>query len=362
MTLKVEPVALERYAGQVACAADDASAARTYLDAYRIAGSWNGVLIVPVLGALIRSLDATTGATGRITCVLEGSEGGLTAAARHYRHTDLRNAVRLDAALPGRCATVPTALEEQWAGNPCAPAFADSREPAEHLKPVDDAEYSHPFSVLDNISVSHWALKAFDAVFGFNPLERVTEFFLGDWQAVARAGAAIGRAADAMHDLGYNLQGGAIALRGYWEGHAADAAYARFTGLASGVESTVDPMRQISGQFAATAHGVWNACEAVTGYVKGLLDSAIIAGIAAAAGTVTAETGVGAVLGYGVAAYEVSRMLHAWAAATRVMSALYGAVQGSLGFIESQLSRLQAAQLPDLSSQAPYRYPFAVAS
>ena len=44
------------------------------------------------------------------------------------------------------------------------------------------------------------------------------------------------------------------------------------------------------------AHGVWSAAEAVTGWVKGMADAAIIAGIA---GTVTAETGIGAVVGYG---------------------------------------------------------------
>jgi hypothetical protein len=43
--------------------------------------------------------------------------------------------------------------------------------------------------------------------------------------------------------------------------------------------------------------------EAIGTAIKGMLDAALIAGIAAAAGTVTGETGIGAVVGYGVAAY-----------------------------------------------------------
>ncbi|GGQ84055.1 hypothetical protein GCM10010166_62870 [Couchioplanes caeruleus subsp. azureus] len=270
----------------------------------------------------------------------------------YYRQTDLAAAARVDATLPDRCVTTPTALENAWAANPCAPGSADSREPSGRLKPVDDVEYSHPLGFLDNISVSHWALKGFDFVFGFNPLEKVTEYFLGDWRSFAKAGKAIGYAADALDDLGYNVQGGAIAVHSSWQGRAADTAYTHFTGLASGIEDLVDPMRQIAGQFETISHGVWNACEATTGFVKGMLDAAIIAGISAAAGTVTAETGIGAVVGYGVAAIEVCRMLDMWAEATKVMTAIYSAVQAGAGLIESQAARLQGADLPELSGYA----------
>nr|WP_240947783.1 WXG100 family type VII secretion target [Planosporangium mesophilum] len=261
--------------------------------------------------------------------------------------------------MSGRCASNPTALEKEWASNACAPSFLDSREPSGRLKPVDDVEYTHPLAFLDNISLSNWALKGFDYVLGFNPLDRVSEFLVGDWQAVAKAGVAIGRAADALHDLGYNVQGGAIALRGGWEGTAADAAYQHFTGLAGGINDLVDPMREISKQFDSIAHGVYSLSEAATGWVKGMIDAAIIAGIAAAAGTVTAETGIGAVVGYGVAAYEVARILDLWGKSTAAMTDLYGAVQGAVGFIESQLHRLQSADLPDLSGYPAYRHPLA---
>ncbi|MGA5304603.1 hypothetical protein ACPCHT_32160 [Nucisporomicrobium flavum] len=359
VTFTVQPSALDGYASQIGRAGDDASATKSYLDGYAIAGGWNGALIELVGGAAVSSMTAASAACQKAAGILTASQSGLVNAAAYYRQTDTAVAARVDATLPDRCASIPTALETAWAANACAPSFADSREPSGRLKPVDDVEYSHPLGFLDNISVSHWALKGFDFVFGFNPLEKVSDYFLGDWQSFAKAGKAIGCAADALDDLGYNIQGGVIAVHGGWQGRAADSAYAHFTGLASGVEDLVDPMRQIAKQFETISHGVWSSCEAATGFVKGMLDAAIIAGISAAAGTITAETGVGAVVGYGVAAIEVCRMLDMWAEATKVMTSIYSIVQAGAGLIEAQASRLQGADLPQLSGYGGYQHPLA---
>ena len=89
-----------------------------------------------------------------------------------------------------------------------------------------------------------------------------------------------------------------------------------------------------------------------------MIDAAIIAGIAAAAGTITAETGVGAIIGYGVAAVEVCELLDMWAQATAAMTNLYSIVQGALGIIESQLAFLHSAELPNTSTFVAYRAPF----
>jgi uncharacterized protein YukE len=357
VTFAVQPGWLDGYAGQVGRGADDAAGVKRYLEQYRIDGGWHGSLIAVVRSAHVNSLSVAAAMAGKVAGILHTSEEGISGAAAYYRTTDAAAAARTDAILPGRCASTPTALEKEWAANACAPSFSDSREPSGRLKPVDNVEYTHPLAFLDDISLSNWALKGFDFVFGFNPLEKLAEFLVGDWPAVAKAGVAIGRAADALHDLGYNVQGGAVALRGGWEGVAADAAYTHFTGLAGGIDDLVNPMREISKQFDSIARGVYNLSEAATGWLKGMADAALIAGIAAAAGTVTAETGVGAVVGYGVAAYEVARILDLWAKGTAAMNNLYAAVQATVGVIESQLHRLQSADLPDLSGYPAYRHP-----
>jgi hypothetical protein len=358
VTFLVQPGALDGYAAQVGRAGDDATSIKDYLLGYKVDSGWDGLLIEAVGDSHVKAMDTARDLGGRVATVLHDSYNGLVAAAGYYRRTDTTAAAAFDATLPGRCATTPSVLEQRWASNPCGPWFSDSREPSGRLKPVDDVEYTHPLAVLDNISVSNWALKGFDFVFGFNPLEKVSEFFVGDWQAVAKGGKALGHAAEAFDDLGYNVQGGAIAVHTSWHGMAADAAYAHFTTTASAVEDLVDPLKKISQQFDMIAHGVWSTAEAVTGWVKGMIDAAIIAGIAAAAGTITAESGVGAIIGYGVAALEVCELLDMWAQATAAMNNLYAIVQGAIGIIESQLAILRSTQLPDTSTLDAYQSPF----
>jgi hypothetical protein len=362
VTFNVQPNYLDCYAAQVGRSADDATSVKRYLDQYRTNGNWNGPLIELAGNAQIRAISTAAEAAGKAARILHDSQEGLARAAAYYRTADAAAAAaaRADATLPGRCAGALSALEKEWAANECAPSFSDSREPSGRLKPVDDVKYTHPLSFMDDISISNWMLKGFDFVFGFNPLDKASEFFMGDWQAVAKGGVAIGRAADALHDLGYNVQGGAVTLRGGWTGVAADAAYQHFTGLAGGIDDLVNPMREMSKQFDSIAHGVYSISEAVTGWLKGIADAAIIAGIAATAGTVTAETGVGAVVGYGVATVEVCEMLNMWADATSAMSKAYGLVQGAVGAIDALLPMLQNANLPNLSGYTAYSNPLAM--
>jgi hypothetical protein len=357
VTFHVFPASLDGYAAQLDRAAGDARDTKGYLVRYSEIANADGALVELAVTAQRNALGAAVAATERAMGLLEASRNGLTSAARYYRTTDAAAAARADALLPSTCPHTDTALAQAWAENPCAPSYGDSRAPAGRLKPVDNVEYSHPLSFLDSLSVSHWALQAFDLVFGFNPLDKVFEFFAGDWEAIARAGVAIGRAADAVYDVGYNVQGGAVALSDGWEGSAASTARAYFTDLADGLADMKEPLKQISRQFDAIAHGVWSACEAVSGFAKGIVDQAIIAGIALAAGTITAETGVGALVGYGVAALEVANMLRMWGQATSAMQAIYGAVQFAAGVIETQIAQLDTAKLPEFPGGSGYHHP-----
>ncbi|AGZ43032.1 hypothetical protein [Actinoplanes friuliensis] len=361
MGFRVEPSYLDGYSKQVQRAGDHAAAVKTYLGGHPPPQSMGEdglhALIGPVKSALDKSMNAALSASDRVNKVLVSSGDGLSEAASHYRHSDAAAAARLDNTLPAATTGEPTGLEKQWAANVCGPSFGDSRAPEGRLTAPGDTEFSHPLGWMDNLSVSNWALKGFDWVFGFNPLDRVLESLLGDWQAIAKGGIALGRAGDAFGDIGYNVQGGAIAVRAGWEGRAADAAYHRFTGIAGDTASLGDPLREMSRQYSEIARGVWNTSEAVSGFIKGLLDAAIIAGIAAAAGTATAASGVGAVVGYGVAAAEVANMLKLWGQATAAISAIYGAVQMALGVVEGQIAKLDSITLPDNSASSGYRHP-----
>jgi uncharacterized protein YukE len=359
VTLSVQPAALDAYAAQVGRASDDATNIKSYLQGYKVEGGWHaGALIELVGSAHVHSMDTARDLGGRVATVMSDSKNGLTFAAGYYWCTDAQAAAAFDATLLAPCDSPPSQLEQQWAANPCGPSFSDSREPSGRLKPVDDIEYSHPLAFLDYLSPTSWALDAFRGVFGFNPLDKVTEFFLGDWEAVAKGGKALAHAGEAFDDLAYNVQGGAIAVHQTWQGVAATAAYDQFTSLASTAESLVHPLNQISQQFDSIAHGVWSTSKALENYISSLVDAAIIAGVAIAAGTALAETGIGAIVGYSAAALEVAEMLDNWGKATQAMVNLYSLVQGCVGIIEFELSKLEGAKLPDTSAFNAYRSPF----
>ncbi|HWG97778.1 MAG TPA: type VII secretion target [Pilimelia sp.] len=357
MSLRVEPAGLDAYAAQLDGAAGDARQARQYLGQFADFGTGWGDLWELARQAHNRALGVVTAALDRTAQQLDASGKELTAAAHYYRTADAAAARRMDAALPGVCVRQDTTLAQAWASSPCPPWYADTREPVSHLRSVDDVTYSHPLGWMDALSISHWALEAFDAVFGFNPLARIQEFFMGDWQALARAGVAIGRVGDAVFDVGYNVQGGAVALRADWTGAAADNAQNHFVGLADDLAAMKGRLQAIAKEYGQIAHAIWSTCEGLGGLAKAMLDAAIIAGIAAVAGTVTAKTGVGAVVGYGVAALEVVEMLRLWSAATGLMQAAYSSLQAATGLILRLASDLESASLPAASGGAGYDHP-----
>ncbi|MFG2167880.1 WXG100 family type VII secretion target [Micromonospora chersina] len=265
-------------------------------------------------------MQVINGTLNRLACLLENSAPELRAAAGYYRTTDLANAERLDRTLPPAVDRCITALELELANNPCAPAnFVDVRDVRGHLDtPGDPDEPANPLGWMDYISPANWLNEVFNHVFGFDPIGRIQSQVSGDWEALATTAPVVDNIGGALHDLAYNIQSGTTTLRPLWHGVAGDGAFRYFTTTANATADLHTPMSAISKAYREMADAVWSAGEALGGVVKSLIDAAIIAGIAAAAGTVTSETGVGALVGYGVAAAEVANMFRLWGGATKL--------------------------------------------
>ncbi|MCA2213923.1 hypothetical protein [Jidongwangia harbinensis] len=120
-----------------------------------------------------------------------------------------------------------------------------------------------------------------------------------------------------------------------------------------------DPLRQMAEEYHAMADAVWSAGEAIGGLLKGMTDAAIIAGIAAAGGTATSWTGVGAVAGYGVAAIEVATILRMWGQTTELYQFASAAVLAFRSKIGSALGDLDTITLPAPPGGAGYQHPLA---
>lgn len=356
MTFRVVPDALDGYAEQLGRAASDAQECERYAKQAAELKPAEGNIWSLVKSKHAKVVGVATAVTASYAAVLVASGKELVAAAGYYRASDAAAAVRADDAMGG-IDPADNMMAREWAGLNCIPSFNDIRDPVGRLKSVGEVEYSHPLAFLDGISPSYWALEAFDSVFGFNPLDRVFEWFGGDWENLARTGVMIGNLGQAAYDLGINVEGGALALRSSWEGKAADNADAYFTGRADSLALLRDSFVDISEQFKTISHAIWVACDGVAGFLKGLVDAAIVAGIAMAAGTALSESLVGAVVGYGAAAWEVAQMLKMWAEVTKIVSGLYIVVQASLGLIEFAVGSALMPKLPSSWAGSAYDHP-----
>jgi hypothetical protein len=90
--------------------------------------------------------------------------------------------------------------------------------------------------------------------------------------------------------------------------------------------------------------------------LQAIADKAILAGVSAAAGTATAETGIGAVAGYGIAGYLVLDMLKLANRASVIINSAGTVVLGAFGAVvdaTAQTSHLSDIPLPAAAFTGP---------
>ncbi len=360
MTLSVEPEALTGFARQVDRAAADVWEIRAYLNRHADVAT-GGEQIRIAQAAHEQAVAVINGTLNRLACLLENSAPELRASASYYRMTDLANADRLDRTLPPAADRCITPLELELANNPCAPAnFVDVRDVRGHLDtPGDPDKPANALGWMDYISPANWLNEVFDSVFGFDPIGKLQSEVSGDWEALAKMGPVVSNVGGALHDLAYNVQSGTTTLHPFWQGVAGDGAFRYFTTTANATSALRAPLAAISTAYREMSDAVWSAGEALGGVVKSLIDAAIITGVAAAAGTVTAYTAVGPAVGYGLAAAEVANMFRLWGEATKLCQQIAAAVLTFRAILTRELSDLDTVALPALPDGGRYDHPLA---
>ncbi|MEV4216514.1 hypothetical protein [Micromonospora sp. NPDC049662] len=360
MTLSVEPEALVGFARQVDRGAADVWEVRSYLNRHADVAT-GGEHLKIAKAAHEQAVEVIDSTLKRLACLLENSAPELRAAAGYYRATDLANADRLELTLPPAGDRCITALELELANNPCAPAnFVDVRDVRGHLDtPGDPDKPPNALGWMDYVSPSNWLNEVFNNIFGFDPIGRLQSQVSGDWEALAKMGPVVDNIGAALHDLAYNLQSGTTTLRPLWQGVAGDGAFRYFTTTANATADLRTPLSAISKAYRGMADAVWSAGEALGGIVKSFIDGAIIIGVSAAAGTATAASGVGAIVGYGVAAAEVADMFRLWGEATKLSQQIAAAVLTFRAILSRELSDLDAVALPALPDGGRYDHPLA---
>ncbi|MFC0006578.1 hypothetical protein [Micromonospora siamensis] len=216
--------------------------------------------------------------------------------------------------------------------------------------------FVNPIDMFNYVSPSAWINAAIKKLTGVDVFGWMTQWIGGDWEAIWKFGDAMGNLAACMQQIGMNIQQGMLNLDGQWDGHAGDAAFQYFSKLASATSGQQLSLYDIRDSYHKAATGAWQLANQLGNILQALADKAIIAGLAAAAGTITAETGVGAVAGYGVAALMVIDMLNLINKASLLINTAGTAILGFFGTgmdLAYQGGDLSSIKLPAVSYTAP---------
>jgi hypothetical protein len=235
-------------------------------------------------------------------------------------------------------------------------------DPARHLvqPPEPDPSitkgYVNPLMLLDAISPAHWVNEALTNLTGKDIIGTATAVFVGDWAAYAKFGTALQNLGDCLAAIGVNVQDGVRGVDQHWDGNASEAAYSYFTKLAIGISEMRVVLGKAAIEYEKVARFVWQLAEQVSGVIKQAIDKVILAGICAAAGTVTASTGIGALLGYGAAAWVAVDTIRLINRAELIIQTAGTVVMGAfsaLVALASQGGHLTRQSLPEVAYQHP---------
>ncbi len=212
-------------------------------------------------------------------------------------------------------------------------------EPTRHLvtpgvpEPSISAGYADPFDFFSILSPTDWTASFLKELTGWDPLGWISRSFMGEWEAFAKCGIAYGNLARACQDLGVNIQEGDLRLDASWEGNANDAAHAYFSDLASKISAMQFALDAAASNYSDAARGAWLFANQVKNVLEVIVDSTVLAAACTAAGTALIETGIGAVVGYGLAAMEVARIIQLLARAAQIIQTAGLVIEGLTGSI-----------------------------
>lgn len=345
---------------QLVRASGDAADTGDYLKQHCDLPAVSEGFLMMVIGPHKETYDKVTEALHRLRELCQNAGIQINAAQGDYARTDQTASAKLDATYAG--AKDPGYMGGMLTGGradlqPRSSAFADVAEPGRHLTNPAYAVGIDMWSInplADLISPAAWLRQITIWIFNYDPLEGWASDLSGDWKAYTHCALAIQHIGAATHDIGANLLAGAKDVPGVWRGNAAEAEqeFQLALGLAAaGLQSACRTYHDLYMQAAAAVKGL---ADVAAGMISDLIDLLIIINVAAAASTALIETGVGAVAGYGVAAYYIWQAYDLYKDISKVYGACEDtvkAVAGSIGVVKASLA------VGDLPAPAPYKHP-----
>jgi hypothetical protein len=216
--------------------------------------------------------------------------------------------------------------------------------------------FDNPLDYFNYLSPSAWICSAIESLTGVDVVGYFTDAISGDWAAVWKFGDAMSNLAECMQQLGINIQEGMLQLDERWDGNANDAAFSYFSTLAAATSGQQIAIRDSGEAYHKAANGAWELSDQLGNILQALADKAILAGASAAAGSVLAETGIGAVAGYAAAGLIVVDMVQLINKASTIINDAGLVIFGIAGLsmdLADKGGDLSAIRLPNAAYSPP---------
>jgi hypothetical protein len=300
-------------------------------------------LLLKLLGPHEHAYTTVTSALARVQDLSAGAAGQVALAAEDYAETDQAAALRLGPAYGKEPA-------------PAAGDFADVADPRSHLTDPGVVGGSAMWSInplTDLISPASWVRQVSVSLFGYDPFDEWARDLGGDWASYVHCGAAMARAGEGAYEIGRNLLAGATRSEAVWQGSAGDAERRFQTSLGTATEELDGACQEFARLYGEAADAAANLRDVAGDLISDLLDALIMVNLASAVGTALVETGIGAVAGYGIAAYYATQAYQLYQEIARCYSIAGDTVEALSAAIGSVHADVD---MPDLGAVQPYRY------
>jgi hypothetical protein len=235
-------------------------------------------------------------------------------------------------------------------------------DPTRHLTtPVPQDEsvengFVNITSFLDYVSPAAWINELIEELTGYDVTGTFVKPLAGDWEAMSTYGDALKKVSLCLGEIAYKVQGNALELDRRWHGNAADSAYLYYSGTAASLSSHAQAVHQAGVQYQKLAVDMWQLAEQAKGLLQAMGDKALLAAAYAAAGTVAAETVVGGMIGYALAAAEVVKILQLINKCSIIVQSAniaIGAFASSLAIIFKEIEDLGGIPTPGAAYDHP---------
>lgn len=313
----VTPDGLDHQAGGFDAYAEMATSAKQWVESNRVGSSGGHPLYS---GAAERARPIEDGLIvffEHLKQVLDGVGAELRSVATEARTMDVTTAARLDAVDPA----------EYNDFDPGAPGSASEAQIAPEWDRTDngtlfpiyqmngggiafycasDGQYDYinerEINLLpgDLLSPSEWIWTVSGWIGTQSIKDDLLGVFGGRWVELYEFTHMLRGMGTMLEEMRGHVDSCAGALSVYWQGYAANSAQEYFIELSSTLGNAATQLTDASSNFSTFLQGVDDFLGTLADAAHGFIDALMVAAAAAAAGTITAETGVGALAGFGL--------------------------------------------------------------